>query len=356
MAQPTEKLKRIIWITGITGVVYAGFKYLLPLVVPFLFAWIAALLLEPSAKWLSRKCSICIRGKCFGLPVGVAGVMELLVILMVLLWGGYAGGQRLCEEACLLMERLPVWITHTDVWLTGTCHQLEEIFGLRENILVIYTRDMLRGFIIGCREKAMPYLMMNSVSLVRCFVQIMVISAIFMVAAALLLQELDRWRHRLQSSMFHEEFARMGKLLHVVADAYVKTQGIIMVLTASVCTVVFWAMGNPYYILAGVGIGLLDALPVFGTGTVLIPWAMLLFLRGSWGRGAVILALYMACYFLREILEAKLMSEKVGLSPVETLAAMYVGLQLFGLWGFLLGPVGLMMIREFSGIRGRNEL
>ena len=58
------------------------------------------------------------------------------------------------------------------------------------------------------------------------------------------------------------------------------------------------------------------------------------------------LAIYLACYFLREILEAKLMGSRVGLSPLETLISMYVGLRLFGILGLILGPVGILLIGD----------
>ena len=109
-----------------------------------------------------------------------------------------------------------------------------------------------------------------------------------------------------------------------------------------------FSLKNPYYILAGAGIGILDALPVFGTGTVLIPWTLFCLLRGRWGRGAAIFAIYLVCYFLREILEARLMANQVGLTPLETLISIYAGLQLFGLWGFLLGPLGILLVKEFT--------
>ena len=73
------------------------------------------------------------------------------------------------------------------------------------------------------------------------------------------------------------------------------------------------------------------------------------FLGGQWGRGLLVFGLYLVCYFLREILEAKLMGNQVGLTPLETLASEYVGLQMFGLLGFLLGPVGLLLVKEFGG-------
>lgn len=62
----------------------------------------------------------------------------------------------------------------------------------------------------------------------------------------------------------------------------------------------------------------------------------------------MILAIYLICYFLREMLEARLMGNQVGLTPLETLVSIYVGLKLFGLLGFILGPVGLLIVKEFA--------
>lgn len=90
----------------------------------------------------------------------------------------------------------------------------------------------------------------------------------------------------------------------------------------------------------------MDALPVFGTGSVLIPWGILLFVRRQWGKGIVVLVLYVVCYLVRQFLEARIMGNQVGLSALETLMSMYVGLELFGVAGFLLGPIGLLLIED----------
>lgn len=112
--------------------------------------------------------------------------------------------------------------------------------------------------------------------------------------------------------------------------------GILLVITTLICVVGFWLMGNPYYLLVGIAVGILDALPVFGVGTVLIPWAILMLILGKWERAIWLFVIYVICYFLREILEAKLMSRKVGMTPFETLLSMYVGVQLFGILDFCL--------------------
>ena len=347
MGKPEKKLKKMLLILGITGAVYGSFRFLLPLVIPFLLAWGLAVLLRPSAAWIARRCRVRISGgRYIGIPIGVAGVLELLLLMAALSAGLYLGGRKLCLEASLLISRIPLWIEALDIWLTAVCHNVETIFCLKAGFLVLLMREMLRGLMTSIKNAAMPYLMVNSVSVFKWGIGITVMLVVVLVSVGMWLQEMERWKKRCVMSNYRQEYALIGRRLGIVANAYLKTQGVIMLLTAAICTAGFWLLGNPYYILAGVGIGILDALPVFGTGTVLIPWAAVLLFSGRWGRGIAVLALYLICYFLREILEAKLMGDRVGLSPLETLIAMYVGLELFGIAGFLLGPVGLLLIED----------
>ena len=169
---------------------------------------------------------------------------------------------------------------------------------------------------------------------------------LYFASVLLCLQEMEEIRERKSRSSFHREISLIGRRLAAVGNAWVKTQLIIMLITSLLCIVGLTLIGNPYSVLFGVGIGLLDALPVFGTGSVLIPWGILLLVKKSWGKAAVILGLYVICYFLRQVMEAKIMGSQVGLSALETLMSMYVGLELFGIAGFLLGPVGLLMIED----------
>ena len=122
----------------------------------------------------------------------------------------------------------------------------------------------------------------------------------------------------------------------------------ILLVVAGLCVGGMFLVGNPYFIMAGIGIGVLDALPIFGTGTVLIPWALWSALAGKWSQAAILAGLYVVCYFVRQVLEARMMGGEVGLSSLETLAAVYVGLELFGFWGMILGPLGLLLIEDLT--------
>lgn len=327
---------------------------MLPLVVPFLLAWGLALLLRPPSLWLARHLRVTLyfrkKQKVLAVPAGVIGAVILFLILMLLTLMFYFGGRKLCLEAGMFLEQIPIWIATLDTWLTGMCHQVEDCFCLPADCLVLLMREMLRGLMDSLKHTAMPYLMVNSVTIFQYGIRISVVSVILLVSVGLILQEIEFWKQRCEHSLFHDEYSLIMSRLARVANAYLKTQGIIMLLTTLICTAGLWILKNPYYLLAGIGIGILDALPIFGTGTILIPWAVLCFFRRSWGEGLVLLAIYLICYFLRELLEAKLMGSRVGLTALETLISMYAGLQLFGLPGFLLGPIGLLLIEDLLNL------
>ena len=97
---------------------------------------------------------------------------------------------------------------------------------------------------------------------------------------------------------------------------------------------------------AGIALGFVDVLPILGTGTVLIPWAIISVFQKKYLLAAGLLVIYGICYFFREFAEARLMGNEMGITGLETLISIYVGLSVFGLWGMLLGPAGYLMIRE----------
>ena len=337
MPEFTKKQRKLFLTAGITAAVYICFKFFLPLFMPFLVAYIIAMILRPSAVWLEKK---------FKIPIGVVGGAELLILLILLGAGFFYGGRRLFMEANQLVNAVPVWVREFDVWLTGMCHSIELFCQLREGVLVELMREVLLGTAQAVKNATMPGIVVNSVAIFAFFVKMIIIAVVLFIASILSLQEMDELRRKRHNSIFRKEFSLLGRRLALTGNAWLKTQAVILFLTTCVCILALIAIGNQYYIIAGIGIGLLDALPIFGTGTVLIPWGILLLFQKKWYQGCVILGLYVVCYFMREFLEAKLMGNKMGLSPLETLISIYVGLELFGFLGFILGPVGLMLIED----------
>ena len=347
MVNPGDKLKKILLISGITGAVYGGFKYLLPLVVPFIFAYGAALWLRPSVRYLERRLKFRFLGKERGIPASVIGGAEILAVFGGILGLLYFGGSRIFRQLYQFTNAFPGWINWLDVNLTGLCRKLEAAFGLKNDYLVASARDMVGELGNAVKTSTMTLIMNTSMAILRNAASMVIFLIIFFVASLLFLQEMDDIRERKSDSMFHREFSLIGRRLVNVGSAWLKTQLVIMSITSIICTAGLFFIGNPYSLLLGIGIGFLDALPIFGTGTVLIPWGIFMLIQKKWKSGLVLLGLYVVCYFIRQILEAKIMGGKVGLSALETLISMYVGLKLFGIAGFLLGPMGLLIIEDF---------
>ena len=88
------------------------------------------------------------------------------------------------------------------------------------------------------------------------------------------------------------------------------------------------------------------ALPVFGTGTILIPWALVLFLRGQTKTGVGLVVLYGAAALSRQALEPRLVGKQVGLNPVLTLLALYTGYRLLGVGGMIVFPITAMLLKQ----------
>lgn len=346
MGVPNKKLKKLMMITGIALGVYAGFKYLLPLVIPFFIALGLAEALRPGVVWIQRKASISIRGKRFQLPLGLWGGMLLLAFGLGLAALVFFGGKKLLQEGRLLLNNLPELMEEADRILGGWCEGLETAFHLEKNSAVYVVRDMLKNLLSYGASRIMPYIMGNSMLWLTAFVHVMVFLVVLFFGTVMALQEGEEIHRYFRQSLFRHEYREMVRILKVVGAAYGKTQVLILAGTVAICTGGLFLLNNPYYGLLGVVIGLLDALPFIGTGTVLFPWAVFLLFQGNGKKAALLLGIYFLCYLLRQLMESRMMGKGAGLSPFLTLAAVYIGIQLFGIWGVILGPLYFLILRE----------
>ena len=137
--------------------------------------------------------------------------------------------------------------------------------GLMPESLVGLARELVRDASEAVRQASLPLLMTNSVSVLAWAVRAVVFLVLFFVAAVMTLEEMDEIREKKSGSIFHREFSVLGRRIASAGSAWFKTQLVIMAVTAMICTLGLTLLGNPYSVLLGLGIGLLDALPVFGT-------------------------------------------------------------------------------------------
>ncbi len=139
----------------------------------------------------------------------------------------------------------------------------------------------------------------------------------------------------------------MGQTAKNALGGYVRAQAVLMAVTFGVLSVFLVLFGIKNAVLIAFGIAFLDAIPVFGTGFVLLPWAAWQFLTGNTALGFGLAALYGACSLIRQITEPRILSSQIGLHPLLTLVGLFLGFKLLGLAGLILGPAAVLIIVSY---------
>lgn len=123
---------------------------------------------------------------------------------------------------------------------------------------------------------------------------------------------------------------------------WLRAQGILFSLTFAQLLGGFLLLRIDFPLLLALLTALVDALPVFGTGTVLLPWALFALLFGNAPLSIALLALYLCTLLVRSLAEPRLLSAEAGLPPIASLMAMYLGWCAFGVGGMLALPLFLL--------------
>lgn len=129
---------------------------------------------------------------------------------------------------------------------------------------------------------------------------------------------------------------------------YLRAQAILVSVTAFSTIGGLLLIGNRYAVTLGVLAGLLDIVPIVGTGMLFVPWIVGLVIMGSLGEALKLLVMWIITVTVRQFLEPKVLSNGIGLQPLPTLISMYVGLQLIGGIGLIVGPA---LVISFEALR-----
>ena len=139
---------------------------------------------------------------------------------------------------------------------------------------------------------------------------------------------------------------------------YFLAQFRIMFVVAVILVVGFLVLGIKYAFLIGVLVAILDFLPLFGTGTVLIPWALFKLLSADYLLAAGLALLYVLTQVIRQVIQPKIVGDSMGLPPLWTLVFLYLGFKIHGISGMIIAvPLGIfvMNLYQYGAVDGMIE-
>lgn len=324
---------------------YLAVRFLLPVLLPFLFGLCVAWLAEPAVRALSRDGKLP-RWFCAG--ICVLGIFVLTGTALFLLC------KMLYQEAGQFTQQLPDLLgtlagplSDLQGWLLRLASKAPDGLApaLENGIDRLFqsSSDLLSRLYSGVFHAATA--MISALPDFFLFAITAILSS-FMISAQLpaIGPALRRWLPISWRNKATVLFVRLRQTL----GGWFRAQLKLMSITFLIVTAGLLFLHQPFAILIGALTALVDALPVLGTGTILIPWSLILFLQGKSHTGFGLLVLYGITALARTSLEPKIVGQQIGLPPLLTLFALYAGYRLCGIWGMIFFPVGIILLQQIS--------
>ena len=129
---------------------------------------------------------------------------------------------------------------------------------------------------------------------------------------------------------------------------YFKAILILMMITFIETTLGLLIIRSDYILVMGVIVALADAVPVIGTGIVMVPWITWNLLNGNIDFAIPLSIIFILGVITRQLLEPKIIGHHIGLHPLITLVSMYIGLSLFGFLGLFIGPISIIIVKNLQ--------
>lgn len=169
---------------------------------------------------------------------------------------------------------------------------------------------------------------------------------LYLISVLLFAKDWTKVQLLLKKLPFAAPVSKAGHRITRSVQGFIKAQFKIMLIVSVQCAVGYYLLHIPGFLFWAVLTGLVDALPVFGTGTIFIPWIAIVLLHGDYLPALWLLVLYLITWLTREFLEPKLLGDGLGMLPICFLMSVIVGLKLFGSLGLFTGPFGVLLVRE----------
>lgn len=327
-------LKKPLYVIAAFLALWLGIRYVLPIALPFLLGAGIALVAEPLVR---RICTRLPRGAAAGLGVSAAllGIMALVSIV-----GAFAVRElgNLAGAVPDLTVTAQQGITLLQDWLVSLSEQAPEEVrpALQRTVLDFFGNGTVVLQQVTQRIPAVVSSTLSTVGSGALTLGTGVVSA-FLFSARL--PQLRKAAAARLPKSWHEKILPALHRVRTALGGWLKAQLKLCAVTFGILTVGFLLLQIPYAPAWAALVALIDAVPILGTGTILIPWAVVCFLQQEGLRAIGLLCIYGVCAISRTVLEPRMVGKQLGLDPLTTLIALYVGFRFWGFLGLLLTPI-----------------
>ncbi|AEV20157.1 sporulation integral membrane protein YtvI [Geobacillus sp. G4] len=327
------------WI--IIALLFAVGLWLVPYSVPLLFALATALLLEPSIRRLQENYKLKRAHAVtviFSLFIIILG-LSLYFLVVIFVQQVMALSQKLpyvLNEATKVLDRL------IQTWQSYSSSIPQEIIDSLERG-VNTVEQMLLSFATNLTQSLVHYIAAIPAFLIHFLV--------YLIALFLICLDLPQLKQGMRRYLSERTEQRLGMVVAQLSKAgigFLKAQFLLSLITFFLALAGLFVLGVDYAALMALVIVVVDILPILGTGSVLVPWGLISMANGNNTLGIGLIVLFVVITVVRRIIEPKVFSTNLGISPLAALVSVYLGFQLLGFIGLFVGPVVVILVEALA--------
>lgn len=341
MAQ--SPFRKLFFIAGIAALVFIGVRYLMPVLLPFALAVLLALIAEPLVGFFHKKAKL---PRAAATGIGMTMTLTLFILAIMVLvslllreLGLLAGVVPDLEDTAMQgMQSLQLWLTDIADRTPKNLQPLVQrsVDGMFSDGTAII--DQISAKLLGLASSILSKLPDSALGFGTWLL------AGYMISAKL--PKIRAWLSNHMPRRWKEIYLPFLKKLKRSVLGWLLAQSKLIGITFLILTSGFFILQIRYAPLWAALISLVDALPILGTGMVLVPWSLVCFLQGDSIRAVGLLGIYVTALLIRQVLEPRFVGKHLGLDPLVTLFAMYAGYRFFGFGGMILSPLVAVTVTQ----------
>ncbi|MBA2174297.1 sporulation integral membrane protein YtvI [Halobacillus locisalis] len=308
--------------------------FILPVSVPLVLALVTALFLNPTVRWiqfrfrLNRKMSVTIVFLIFLVFLGLLGAFTVTRAVAQIV--------QLADNAPEYINQMNNVLLNWESNMNSFTQNMPKEFVDKVTAEITNTVDRTTGTL---SEKLQ---LSNIAAFAAKIPEYLVSLLVYLIALFLFMLELPRLKDKM-----HEHFTEatsekvkfMNARLGYVVFGFLKAQFLVSIIIFFVTLIGLLWIAPEVALVMSLIIWIIDFIPIIGSIVILGPWSIYMLIAGDVAMGTKLGLLAVVLLAIRRTVEPKVMGRHIGLSPLATLIAMYLGLQLIGLAGFILGPL-----------------
>ncbi|MBQ3408651.1 MAG: sporulation integral membrane protein YtvI [Clostridia bacterium] len=311
---------------------------------PFLIAFALYLLIEPAIKFFMKK---------FKLKRKTSSILILIVAISGLVGLIVWGVATIVSEASNLLKNLNEYINivyefiqaqsaKVDFTRIQVSEELKTIFDNSTQDILVKISNAIKEFFSGVLTK------LTSIPTMA-FYTVITIMALYFISTDKIYM-IDQLEHHLPQNWVKNIYKHVKGIASSLG-AYLKAEAILVAISfiISLVGLILYSLigfNIKYPLLVAICIGFVDALPILGSGTVMVPWSIIEACKGDIHLGVAILVLWLIMTIVRQIIEPRIVGGQIGIHPIFTIIAMYTGVKFCGLGGLFVGPIVLIILRN----------